>query len=389
MPYSSLLRSIAGGLCEAALSPDTWPRVLRQLSDYLGAVGAAYIVTNKATGQVERIALTGASAERQSDYVAHFAAVDPYRPLLESRPGWLRVSECLPNAVLARDEWYNDFVVRAGVGDILGANLYSGPSHEAVIGLHYGLHQHGFSAKHEARARELLGLMQKAAALQVRLNNLGWQSSAAWRALDQLAAAVIITDRDARIVGLNRAGEDLLSRGCALTARLGRLCAARSFETAKLIALIGAAALADNLDPSIGRMLVRSRDRGLPYVLTVTRLPSELSVFDRPLTMVLATAPEQRWLAAVDLAELFGLSPAESRLAVALTTGKKLPDIAAEAGVKITTLRSQLSAILKKVGANRQADLVRILTAIPVVSRAFPALNDAAGPRGRAQPFTR
>jgi DNA-binding NarL/FixJ family response regulator len=105
--------------------------------------------------------------------------------------------------------------------------------------------------------------------------------------------------------------------------------------------------------------------------------------------MVLATAPEQRWLAAVDLAELFGLSPAESRLAVALTNGKKLPDIAAEAGVKITTLRSQLSAILKKVGANRQADLVRILTAIPVVSRAFPALNDAPGPSGHAQPFTR
>jgi DNA-binding CsgD family transcriptional regulator/PAS domain-containing protein len=368
MPDSSLLRSITGGICDAALAPDAWSDVLRQLTEYLGAVGAAYILTNKRTGQVEWISLAGPGAELQSDYVAHFAAVDPYRPLLDGSPGWLRVSESLPRTVLARDEWYNDFVLRVGVGDILGANIYSGPSHEAVIGLHYGLHRRGFTSAREARVRELIGLMRKAAELHVRLNNAGWQSSVAWRALDQLAAAVIIADRDARIVRVNRAGEDLLSRGCALSVRHGKLCTGRSFETDKLRALIGAAAVPDKLDPAIGRMLVGSRDRDLPCVLTVARLTAELSVFDRPLAMVLAAAPEQRLLAAADLAELFGLSPAESRLAVALMGGKKLHDITIETGVGISTLRSQLSAILKKVGADRQVDLIRILTSVPVVS---------------------
>jgi DNA-binding CsgD family transcriptional regulator/PAS domain-containing protein len=368
MPNSALLRSIAGGICDAALAPDAWSDVLRQLTEYLAAVGAAYILTNKRTGQVEWISLAGPSAELQSDYVAHFAAVDPYRPLLDGSPGWLRVSESLPRTVLARDEWYNDFVLRVGVGDILGANIYSGPSHEAVIGLHYGLHRRGFTSAREARVRELIGLMRKAAELHVRLNNAGWQSSVAWRALDQLAAAVIIADRDARIVRVNRAGEDLLSRGRALSVRHGKLCTGRSFETDKLRALIGAAAVPDKLDPAIGRMLVGSRDRDLPCVLTVARVTAELAVFDRPLAMVLAAAPEQRLLAAADLAELFGLSPAESRLAVALMGGKKLHDITIETGVGISTLRSQLSAILKKVGADRQVDLIRILTSVPVVS---------------------
>jgi hypothetical protein len=138
MPDSSLLRSITRGICDAALAPDAWLSVLGQLTEYLGAIGAAYILTNKRANQVERITLAGPSVELQSDYVGHFAAIDPYRPLLDARPGWLRVSECLPSAVLARDEWYNDFVVRVGVGDILGANVYSGPFHEAVIGFHYG-----------------------------------------------------------------------------------------------------------------------------------------------------------------------------------------------------------------------------------------------------------
>jgi hypothetical protein len=129
MPDSSPLRSIACGICDAALAPDLWSDVLRQLAEYLGAIGAAYILTNKRTGQVEWITLAGPSVELQSDYVSHFAALDPYRPLLDATSGWRRVSECLPSAVLARDEWYNDFVVRVGVGDILGANLYVGPSH--------------------------------------------------------------------------------------------------------------------------------------------------------------------------------------------------------------------------------------------------------------------
>jgi DNA-binding CsgD family transcriptional regulator len=56
------------------------------------------------------------------------------------------------------------------------------------------------------------------------------------------------------------------------------------------------------------------------------------------------------------------LSPAEARLAAGLVTGKTLSQIAASTGVRITTLRTQLGSILRKVGAGRQSDLVRILS---------------------------
>ena len=59
---------------------------------------------------------------------------------------------------------------------------------------------------------------------------------------------------------------------------------------------------------------------------------------------------------------MFGLSPAECRLAVALADGKKLSEIARQSGLKITTLRTQLSAVLKKVGVERQTDLIRVLS---------------------------
>jgi len=86
--------------------------------------------------------------------------------------------------------------------------------------------------------------------------------------------------------------------------------------------------------------------------------------------MILVGAPENHAPAERDVAEVFGFSPAESRLAAALVAGRTLSGIAASSGVRITTLRTQLSSILRKTGAKRQVDLIRILSIIPTVPAA-------------------
>ena len=116
-------------------------------------------------------------------------------------------------------------------------------------------------------------------------------------------------------------------------------------------------------------MLVGRRDARAAYIISVTPLDIDVAFFDRPLVIVLAAAPDDRLPSELDLAELFGLSRAETRLAKALLQGGQLRDIAADTGLRITTLRTQLSSLLKKVGAERQADLIRVLSSIPVAGR--------------------
>lgn len=82
---------------------------------------------------------------------------------------------------------------------------------------------------------------------------------------------------------------------------------------------------------------------------------------DRPLAMVLISDPDIRTPSIGNLAELFGLTPAEGRLAMHLADGKRLKDIATIFGVSMSTLRTQLSSVLKKAGVERQTDLVRII----------------------------
>jgi DNA-binding CsgD family transcriptional regulator len=189
--------------------------------------------------------------------------------------------------------------------------------------------------------------------------------SVALRALDQLCAGVIVTDNTGLVIETNRAAEAIVQLGDGLLIREGRLCARRVFETARVAKLI-AGATEEQTRVAGGRMVIGRCDGLAPYVLAV--MPLHAAPFDdRCLAMIIIVDPAQYVPSERDLADLFGLSPAEARVA-ALMRGKSLADIASASGVQITTVRTQLRAILRKVGVRRQFDLVRILSSTGISS---------------------
>jgi DNA-binding CsgD family transcriptional regulator len=189
-----------------------------------------------------------------------------------------------------------------------------------------------------------------------------WRSSVALRVLDQLCAGVIVTDNSGRVVEMNRAAESIVQLDDGLKVSNDRLCARRAFETAKVAKLVAGATADAESRRAAGRMLVGRCDGLASYVLTVAPLHTGMAVDDRRLALIVVVDPERHSASERDLAELFGLSPAEARLAAALLTGKTLSQIAAGTDIRITTLRTQLGSILRKVGADRQSDLIRILS---------------------------
>jgi hypothetical protein len=134
------MSSLALTIHDAAASPEAWPQALAALTDAAGVAGAALIISNKRTGNVEEAWFSGLSAGFKSDYIRHYAAVDPYSPLLDG--SWIKLSECLPESMLRSSEWYNDFVLMCGVRDILAARLVDTPSHRVVFGIHLQIGRH-------------------------------------------------------------------------------------------------------------------------------------------------------------------------------------------------------------------------------------------------------
>lgn len=74
------------------------------------------------------------------------------------------------------------------------------------------------------------------------------------------------------------------------------------------------------------------------------------------------------------LQHAYRLTPAEARLAQRILDGQSPGQVAAALQVSVSTIRTQLSSILKKTGAQRQSDLVRRLSPLLL-------LNHASGSR--------
>ena len=63
----------------------------------------------------------------------------------------------------------------------------------------------------------------------------------------------------------------------------------------------------------------------------------------------------------------FGVTPAEARLGMALVSGETLADYAEMHGITKHTARTQMRSLLSKVGASRQAELVRQILGHPLI----------------------
>jgi DNA-binding CsgD family transcriptional regulator len=198
-----------------------------------------------------------------------------------------------------------------------------------------------------------------------------FKSAVAVQALHQLNAGVIVTDSCVEVVDVNAAAELIVQLQDGLLIQNDKLRARRAFETTKLAKLVAGVTGFDRQGPAAGRMLVGRCNGRSPYVLTIAPLRIGTVVNDSRLALIVVVDPEQQSPSQKDLAELFGLSPAEALLAAMLLTGKTLSQIGVSAGVQITTLRTQLRSVLRKVGARRQSDLMRILSSTGIGSLSF------------------
>jgi DNA-binding NarL/FixJ family response regulator len=375
MPLAAFSRTVAD-IFAAAVDDRQTPRALEAVAKFAGVSGVGCVMRNKFTGQISSAAWWGSLTGRPADYMSHYGKIDPSRAIWDDAATCgrlLRVSECLPQSLLSNDEWYNDWLLKGGIRDILGTTLYESSSRKMSIGLYRAIGDVGPFPRAEAQLQVLLPSLRDAARLNVGLIDAGYRSALGRGSIDLLATGAIFTDRDGRIIDANRAGEQILIAGDGLTMRNGQVISARrSFETAKLARLIANAAAAEGSVPSAGSMLI-TRDHGRPpYVVRVAPASDGLNSDDLPMAMLVISAPDERRVSQEELAELYDLSPAESRIAIALAQGKRLTAVAAELGVQTTTLRSQMSSILRKCGVERQSDLVRLISTIPGFTGSHP-----------------
>ena len=90
----------------------------------------------------------------------------------------------------------------------------------------------------------------------------------------------------------------------------------------------------------------------------------------RPMALIHLVDPAQPRVKMIDaLVQLFGLTPAEARIAALIANGQSIQDIVSSTGNSSNTVRSQLRAIFSKLGVRRQSQLIRaVLVSVGLLS---------------------
>lgn len=381
MSRSSTARLVAS-VYDAALAPELWPGALEVVAEYFSAAGADYSLWNKRNGRVEWLSVAGPMVQYQTDYIKHYHAVDPFnRFATEDRTRRLwQVTKVLPRTLLRGDEWYNDFILKSGLKDLWAIRLYETSTHVVYFELHRGVGGVPLAAEGRPDLMKLLEPLTKAARLRIELRKAGLDHRARLgrQALEYLSTGVIIVDRDGRAIDLNQAAERVLRRQDGLVLRHGKLRTLGEDEDTKLRSSFAAAAADEKRAAAVAHLLITRRSHRSPYTLSVAPLATTGATYVDSLVAVFVADPEALAISDAELMALFGWSPTETRLVVALMAGKSLPDVAVEFGSSISAVGRQFRSILKKTGVTSHGDLLRAVYGIAVNGDALPTQADPA-----------
>jgi DNA-binding CsgD family transcriptional regulator len=211
--------------------------------------------------------------------------------------------------------------------------------------------------------------IQRAYRLHSELSAARNEQTSLQAALDSMTAAVILLDEGLRVITMNQAAQRLLKENDGLLLARDGLRAGQIDESARLQQLIAEASLtsAGKGLKAGGAMNISRNNRPPLHVLVSPVRRVNLDGRRSVRAIVLAADPTQRIRPAQEVMQfLFGLTPAESRVATLLADGHSSTEIAETLGVSRNTLKTQLASVYSKTGTSRQAQLVRLMLQISV-----------------------
>ncbi|MBM0204567.1 hypothetical protein JNW90_16835 [Micromonospora sp. STR1s_5] len=341
---------------EAALVPEEWPQVLEGLATASHSLGST-LFTFEPSGRAR-----GVSLSNLKDLLVEFLASDT---LLFST-SVTRMCSVQPNSFIEVDKYLSPDEILLDPARIrlralgFGAHVCTAipmPMGELVVFvLQRALSEGGYSHEALGRLNELRPHLARAGLIAARLRLERAEGTVAGMEALGLPAAVLA---NGRVLAANRLLENLpiFVTGLRDHLSLNQHSANILFQQA----LEQSAAGVEPIILSVPIFATESAPAHIVHVVPVRRTARD--VFTGADVLVVATAANPTALAPSQsvLIALFDLAPAEAKLAVGLSEGKTLKQIATESSIRISTARFYLERIFRKTGTSQQSQLVALL----------------------------
>jgi DNA-binding CsgD family transcriptional regulator len=350
---------------DAAFDDAAFGKLSANLGEALG-VEQVLVSTRRGREMIDLAILGPPSA--MEDYAAHYWRIDPWsRAILGVPTGRFAFGdELVPTAMVRETEFYHDFARPQGVLFPMGGRL----TLDAETYLNISINRPGASPVFREADRQdladIAGHVRRMVQLRRRFEQARAQGLAT-AAIDGLSFGLALTEADGRLLVANRALEAMAEarQGVSLVGR--RLAAAAHRQADRLASLIfdaahlrrsGVCALAGADGAPWGSAIATPASPRNPYGASTVGALALVAVSPAHATPADAGAI---------IAQLFGLSRAESEIVAALWAGEAPQAIAERRDVRPTTLKTQLDAIYRKTGLANQRQLMRLLAGAPQI----------------------
>ncbi len=350
---------------DAAIDEDRWSEFSRLVGKAAGIENVGVWLVED--GRIIDMSMVDLWRPLVEPYKQHFSKMDPWaHSLARARPETIMLGyEHLREDELIKTEFYNDFARPGGMFRPMGVKLQVTSGVTANIGSDLPWAKKRFDKSDKPRLKRVLPYVKRALQLRLRHGRRAPRVQTQQSVLEALAFGVVVCDAAGRIALANAAAESLIQAGVGIVPSRGRkgLSAAVPAEAERLAALI-----LDAASGGPGGVLRLTGKHGVAELLVlVTPLPRSYQQEPEPgyALIALRLARDSISFTEATLTALFGLSPAQATIALAIFNGKSPEEIAIGRGIRISTLRTHLKEIFLRTGTENQRDLVRLLGCLP------------------------
>ena len=370
---------IVSGIYRAAAGLGEWRVPLESITREFGLWGTQVIGIDKRSKTLAFSVEGGASPEAALDYLRGYHPLNPrLLPAMQLGPGqWMHCHEHFDEAYVASSAFYQDFLIPYGGRYLSGTKLVDDDHHLVMLGAMRGNGAQPLNREEIESLTRIRGHMIEAMSTYLHLRTTYAQAGVGKQLLDEFRYPAVLVDPYRAIVYQNRSAEELLGRSAVLISRGNLLCCKGAADDTNLLEALrsldlsspsGATASAPQRRDRAFVRLARGVDgRGMALFLSAIRPEEVMQSFGHTslALLVLHEPSVERRFDPFIIGEIFGLTPAESRVAMRLAQGKSVEQIALESSVLPSTIRSQLKSIFAKTSTGRQSEVVSLLAGLP------------------------
>jgi DNA-binding CsgD family transcriptional regulator len=363
---------LVDSLYEAALGQQSWADATSDMVSVLGGETLILSVVDPRSLAVEVVGYQGLTTDNVQEYL-QLAHHDPWLARATGR-GLFNTAvigtEIVQEKELINSYMYSEFLrPRTGVHHLLGSVLGLHDGRVGIVGTHRPRDARDFDRREARRLDRLLPHLRRALEIRGKLEHAERASRSAYSVLDQLSLGVLVLGATGKLLHANSAADVLLRAEDGLKHAPSGLRAANHEDNKRLQTLIAGFRQGPANESSAGAHVRIRRPSGKQaYAMMLAPAASSIRGAGKasPAILVFISDPEDKIVSDVTiLRDLFGFSPAEGRLVLALLSGLSLPDFARTAGVTYNTVRTLLARAMARAEARTQLELVlRVASAV-------------------------